>query len=357
MAPVVYDYSTVDRLVHRLAFASPAVQLAAADIEKLAFANTFAKISANRPIFITSLPRAGTTIMLTALHRLPMLATHLYRDMPFVMAPILWSRLSGRFRKQAQLRERAHGDGMQIGYDSPEAFEEVIWRAFWPGKYAEDGIALWTAEDTHAEAAEFLRDHTRKIIALRCSDQLAEGRYISKNNANIARIDLIPRLFPDARILVPVRKPLDHAASLLRQHLNFLDVHARDSFARRYMADIGHFEFGALHRPIRFPGLAALIEGRNPTSLDYWLAYWIAAFEYVLSRRDSLIAVSYEGTCGRGTVAMGEICERLGIDPGDRLEEISAVFRTPTSHAEVEADVDHELRARAEELHMSLVGP
>ena len=29
--------------------------------------------------------------------------------------------------------ERAHGDGMTIGYDSHEAFEEVLWRAFWPG--------------------------------------------------------------------------------------------------------------------------------------------------------------------------------------------------------------------------------
>lgn len=356
MAPVTSDYSIVDRLVHRLAFASPAIQLVAADIEKTAFASVYAKTSAEKPIFITSLPRAGTTVMLTALNSLPMLATHLYRDMPFVMAPILWSRLSGGFRKQAQLRERAHGDGMQIGYDSPEAFEEVIWHAFWPEKYSKDGIALWTEEDVHEEAAEFLRDHVRKIVALRCPDQIAEGRYISKNNANIARIDLIPRLLPDARILVPVRKPLEHAASLLRQHLNFLDVHASNSFARRYMADIGHYEFGALHRPIRFPGLGALIEGRDPTSLDYWLAYWIVAYEHVLSRRKSVIAVCYEETCERGAAAMGEICERLEVDPGDKLEEISAIFRTPTSHPNLEAGVDQDLHARAEDVYMSLAG-
>jgi len=86
-------------------------------------------VEVEAPIFITSLPRAGTTILLAALNSVPQLATHLYRDMPFVMAPLLWSRLSGRFRKQAVLQERAHGDGIAIGYDSPEAFEEVIWRS------------------------------------------------------------------------------------------------------------------------------------------------------------------------------------------------------------------------------------
>lgn len=131
----VNDYSMIDRFVHRVAFASPVVQFAAADIEKAALRSFFAEASADQPIFITSLPRAGTTVMLEALSRLPILATHVYRDMPFIMAPLLWSRLSGTFRRRSELRGRAHGDGVQIGYDSPEAFEEVIWRAFWPDKY------------------------------------------------------------------------------------------------------------------------------------------------------------------------------------------------------------------------------
>jgi hypothetical protein len=196
-------YSRLDRLVHRIAFSAPAVQLAAADLEK--HTRGYKSASADRPIFITSLPRAGTTVLLEAFHQLPGMATHLYRDMPFVMAPILWSTISKGFRKPAKMAERAHKDGLQVGYDSPEAFEEILWRTFWPGKYASGQIGLWTESDRDEEGEAFLRDHIRKIIALRCPDQVAQGRYISKNNGNIARLELIVALFPAGEILVPLR--------------------------------------------------------------------------------------------------------------------------------------------------------
>ncbi len=192
--------------------------------------------------------------MLDVLHRFPSLATHTYRDMPFVMAPILWSRLSSAFRKRVEPRERAHGDGMQVGYDSPEAFEEIFWRAFWPEKYTDIGIALWGADDIKDEARTFFVEHMKKIIALRRPDRVRDGRYISKNNGNIARLDLIGRMFPEAKILVPVRHPLEHAASLLRQHRNFIEMHKDEAFIRRYMADLGHYEFGELAPSDRFLG-------------------------------------------------------------------------------------------------------
>ena len=66
---------------------------------------------------------------------------------------------------------------------------------------------------------------------------MAQGRYISKNNGNIARLDLIVALFPAGEILVPLRRPLDQAASLLKQHLNFLKQHSESDFTRRYMAN------------------------------------------------------------------------------------------------------------------------
>ena len=120
MGPDELNYSFLDRLIHRVAFAAPAIQLTASDMEKALYGASWDKVRGGRPIFITSLPRAGTTLMLEAFHLFPSLASHLYRDMPFVMAPVLWSRLSHGFRKQAELHERAHGDGMQVGYDSPE---------------------------------------------------------------------------------------------------------------------------------------------------------------------------------------------------------------------------------------------
>lgn len=53
-----------------------------------------------------------------------------YRDMPFVLAPNLWRRLSSISRRSIAGVERAHGDDMIIDGDSPESFDEVFWRMF-----------------------------------------------------------------------------------------------------------------------------------------------------------------------------------------------------------------------------------
>lgn len=356
--PYQVNYSALDRFLHRLAFSAPAIQLTAADIEKRAFGAAYGGATAARPIFITSLPRAGTTLVLDILHRFPSLASHSYRDMPFVMAPIFWSRLSRAFRKPAELGERAHGDGMQVGYDSPEAFEEILWRTFWPDKYTDSRIALWGAADGNDDARAFFVEHMRKIIALRRPDRQGDGRYISKNNGNIARLALIGGMFPDAKVLVPFRDPVDHAASLHRQHANFMAMHKKEPFVRRYMADLGHYEFGELHRPIAFPGLDALIAGRDPLTPDYWLGYWIAAFDHVLAHRDAVVLVSYEALCAGGRDALAELCARLGIaEEGGMLDIAARLLRAPSARRVDAADLDPALRARAEELLQSLAAP
>jgi hypothetical protein len=349
------NYSVLDRLLHRLAFSTPSIQLLAADIEKSAFGSVYETVMAEKPIFITSLPRAGTTLMLEVLHLFPSMATHTYRDMPFVMAPILWSRLSSAFRKHAETRERAHGDGMQFGYDSPEAFEEILWHVFWPEKYTDIGIALWGADDIKDDARNFFIEHMKKIIALRRPDRMRDGRYISKNNVNIARLDLIDRMFPKAKILVPVRHPLDHAASMLRQHRNFIKLHKDEAFIRRYMVDLGHYEFGDLHRPIAFSGIDKLLYNRNPLEIDYWLAYWIAAFEYVLARCDKVILISYEAICADGRCGLAEICTQLEIPEEGMLDTVASIFKAPSSLRGDKIEFDQKLRGQAEELYEALI--
>jgi hypothetical protein len=342
-------------MMHRLAFGHLSLQFTAADIEKHAFAGDYEGISIEKPIFITSLPRAGTTLMLEALFRLPSLATQVYRDMPFVLAPLLWSRLSGAFRKDSDLKERAHGDGMRVGFDTPEAFEEIVWHAFWSEKYSETRIELWKRHDEKEDATAFIVDHMKKIIALRCHSRKGGERYMSKNNANIARIDLIKYMFPEANLLIPIRNPFEQAASLLRQHKNFLKMHQSEPFVRKYMKDIGHYEFGDLHRPIAFPGLSAWISNFDPRSINYWVAYWIAAYEYVLSRRDSVILFSYEQTCLNAESELCDILEQMNINPEGMLDSISTLFRHPPPTQVDPAEVDPLLREAARELHHELL--
>ena len=347
-------YSLFDRVLHKLAFDSVALQDILSDIEHSLYGREWESVELGRSIFVTSLPRAGTTILLEALHRLPGTASHTYRDMPFLFSPFLWERLSGRLRKRGVLRERAHGDQLYISEDSPEAFEEVLWKKYFPQQFQFDGIQLLSHE-----VDEFRRhfiDHFKKIALLRNPSASGKLSYISKNNGNISRIPIIRRFFPDSIIVILLRDPLSHAISLWKQHLNFETQHEHNAFAQRYMSDIGHYEFGANHRPILFPGMEKVNDLYSPDELDYWLFYWICAFRH-LQEQESVTFVSYERLCQSGSTQLNVLLKLSEIEckPLD-VEDAASVFRSaPPLHAGDSFDVSVELRSCALDIYEKLL--
>lgn len=354
------SYSRAERLLHRLAFASVPAQIALADIEEGLFGSS-AGIAIERPLFVAGLPRAGTTLLLQILAELPDFTSHTYRHMPFLLCPFTWQRLSGAFRKESALAERAHGDGVAVGFDSPEAFEEVIWKAYWPEKYGKTSIGLWGREDRNGEFEAFYFQHIRKVLALAAKEEGGAHRYLCKNNANIARLSLLPALFPDCRIIVPVRRPLDHARSLRRQHVQFSALHAEDAFARRYMEWLGHYEFGAALKPIDFGGwMAREGEGLDPPALDplgldFWLAYWAAAHDALLSTPSAhVLFVDYDGLCREPSPGLTRLARVCGLEE-TRLDAAASRFRAPTPYEAAE-DYDPARLDRAEEIYRSF-GP
>lgn len=346
------SYSALDRAVHRLAFANRTFQLAAADMESTFFAKRFRHISVDRPVFVTSLPRAGTTLLLEVLSRLPGFVSHRYRDMPFVLAPLLWTTFSRSFRRQAGLRERAHGDGMNVGYDSPEAFEEILWRFAWPSKFTDSGIRLWSGSEDPGDFRKLFTEHMQKLVASRGGAESA--RYISKNNANISRIPFLSKLFREGTILVPFRHPVDQAQSLLTQHRRFVDIHAKEEFSRRYMEDIGHFEFGALHRPIQFEGLQEATGRYSKDSLEYWMAYWMVAFTHVLRFKDDVVLLCYEKCCEDFGGVASAIAGTLGIETAELLAAGGDSFRPPKRYQIGNEIRDRDLLDRALRIHAEL---
>ncbi len=316
------QYSVGDQSVHIIAFSSPAILRGASWIEDRVIAAPSVP-AADRPIFITSLARGGTTAFLNAMHAMPEVATHLYRDMPFLTAPTLWNRLAGGEKRQVDRHERAHGDGLEIDLDAPEAFEEIIWKMYWPQKY-HSGIDLWRPDhDRMPKAEHFMRHHIDKVVQARRRQKRPDARsYCSKNNANIGRIPFLRAAFPEGKIIIVVRQPTSHAKSLLRQHKNFLRLHAEDAFVQRYMRDIGHFEFGELHKPILFPGFVA--EAYDTMSEDYWLNYWVRAFEYVLQFKNDCSLVFQDDLRANPQATMQRICGDVGID--SKAKEFSGFF-------------------------------
>lgn len=318
-------FSAVDRLLHRIAFATWPIQAALGDVEQVMFRSELEHVAIDQPVFIAGLPRAGTTVLLEMIEATGGFASYHYRDMPFLLTPMLWRQFGGAARKVEQ-RERAHGDGMWIDLDSPEALDEVVWRTAEPRHYRPDRITPST-ESFSSETAELVRSQMRKVIALRSAERPGARRYLSKNNGGIARLPLLRALFPDAVLVIPFRDPLQHASSLLHQHRRFTAMHAGDRFTRRYMEAIGHYDFGQNLRPIDFGGW--LDRGRPDfDTLDGWLRYWCAAYAALLEQRSlGLHFLSYDALCRRPVEVLAALEAVLAVQEGglraqaDRIDD------------------------------------
>lgn len=327
-------YSGLDRVLHKLALGSPAVAEMTNDIEKAMYLKS-APEPGGGPVFVTGLARAGSTALMREIYSTGQFGSLTYADMPFVLAPNLWHRLSRRGQTPGLRAERAHGDGIEVDTQSPEALDEVYWRVFDGKSYiGTDGLS------PHAPGGDLIdgyRDLMR-LVMLRTGTR----RYLSKTNNTILRLPTLAAALPDARFLVPLRDPLAHAQSLLSQHRRFLDA---DAFTRDYMTWLGHHEFGATHRPFLFDGRPA----GDPATLDYWLNVWIAAHA-ALDRAEAgaanVIFVPHEDL-GRNLAMWPAVAGLIGVVAGPMQEVRASRAITAEAH-------DSALAADAAALHARL---
>lgn len=360
MSAFAAPYSRSERMLHNLAMGQLELQCTLSDLEDRTVARGFAGIETERPVFVTSLPRAGTTLTLELLCADPVFVTHSYRNMPFLLTPVFWERMSRSFQRTGEARERAHGDGMSVDYDSVEAFEEVLWRQFWPERYEGSRLAPWRG-DSLGDAAPFrafFASHVRKLVGLarRRRGDAAPARYVSKNNGNIARLAVLAELFPDAVVVVLFRDPIAHAGSLLRQHMNFLDLHAQDDFVRQYMESVGHYDFGRALKPIDFGGwLDGQGAGLEPTRVDFWLEYWIATFEAALaSAGPGATFMSYDSLCAAPEQGLSTLADVVGLDPTSPTRAQVGRLRVGAAYSATDLGADPARVVRAEAVHAAL---
>ena len=352
------QYNTLDRLLHRFAFIHPGLQKTLGDVENDLFKKQLAGVELIRPVFVTGLPRAGTTLLLELLYDTGQFASFTYRHMPFVLNPLLWNRLSARSRKQGELQERAHGDGMLVSYDSPEAFEEVLWISYL-GKsvFNEHGMRPLTPADLDNPFREAFVNLASKLVCLKGQDTQAASttlpRYLSKNNANLSRLAAIRSVFPDADLLLCYRHPSTHVASLHSQHLRFLKMHRDDAFARHYMRMIGHHDLGENFRAIRFSDKIDL----DPTEPLFWLQYWIDAYRFVLEHApEHTQFLGYESLLDNGAANLRQLATRLGLNESSTVTLTASAtrLRAPGSRAESLSDLSLDLAAEAEAIYSQL---
>ena len=189
------------------------------------------------------------------------------------------------------LKERAHGDGILVNFNSPEAFDEIFWRVFLRGNYiSSEGLLAHEINDELKE--KFYRLYPPHLFS-----KWQKKRYLSKNNNNILRLHTLHQKLPQSIFLVPVRSPIQHAQDLLKQHLKFS---TSGRFTKSYMKWLVHCEFGAHHKPFLFPQHSNTYP--DSQQMNYWLERWLDAYSYLMKVEEKNTAgniyfVCYEYLC------------------------------------------------------------
>lgn len=336
-------YTFPSRFLHYLALNSNIRCELLFDIEKFLFLKMTELSDDDHHVFVCGLARSGTTILMRALHQSDKFSSLTYRDMPFVLAPNIWSKKIQKYSKSMQKEMRAHNDGIFVDYDSPEALEEIFWRVFAGKEYIFSNYLKPHEIDSDTMTA------FRVYVAL-INLKYSKSRYLSKNNNNILRLNGITDAFPNATVLVPFREPLQHAFSLLNQHKNFVVQHHEDKFSKKYMSWLAHHEFGLDHRPFLF--FNGIHQDKDLNTIDYWLCQWVIVYSYLLERikksRKRIFLVGYEDICHKDRVMWQKISDLVEISRPKSFDFI-------LSEAIIPAGVNDGLRRKASEIYLELL--
>jgi hypothetical protein len=296
-------------------------------IEGRVLAADLVAVAVRKPVYVCGLARSGSTLLHEIITAHPGVASHRLKDYPLIHTPYWWRRASANSRPMPP-RERPHGDRMLIHAESPDAVEEMVWMAFFPGCHDPARSSLLGGAERHPAFEAYYACHLRKLLLVERAT-----RYAAKNNYHIARIPYLLHLFPDARFLLPVREPVAHIASLVRQQQVFSQGQRRHPRARAVMRRSGHFEFGLDRRPINLGDSVHVQQIQRHWAAGEevrgWACYWDMVYRYLaeLLARDDRVRFAVRTLRFEDLCANPEAAIRAMLDHADLPEAENIVTR------------------------------
>ncbi|AKJ65112.1 sulfotransferase family protein [Kiritimatiella glycovorans] len=291
----------------------------------------------DRPVFLVSLPRAGSSMLQD------LLCSH--RDAGYFtqMMHAFWPRFCGaeilRRRLGLDIRgERFIGDSVKISGGTP-ADPVQVWA---------DWLELdpWSTEYCERHAEDFSEeDRARMYLDIRrCLWCFGPGkkRFFSKNPALLPHIDLLPRLFPGARIVYLVRDPRPAANSLIK-------LYRRCEEQRRGMSRRRRRRFP--DRPFipypRLPRLTEYLREYGPEDIRTTAGLWRDAAFYVDERLRAVpevMTLRYEDFLadpGEQVARLLDFCELPAAGASNpafrsRLEEVGCIHHSNRGYGRFE---------------------
>jgi hypothetical protein len=316
VAKFFHEFPTFANLVHT--------------IESLYLKEKIEEINIEKPIYITGLARSGTTITLEMLCQHPDVVTHRYLHMVLPYTPHWTQQIANVTPLMRTPVERMHKDGIAVTRDSPEAVEEIFWQKFFDDLHNEGNSNVLTIQNQNLIFETFYYNHIKKLLF----NQQAT-RYLAKNNYNVARLEYLQKLFPDAKFVIFIRNPFDHIASLAKQDKLFYEIEQEDPRLLDWTKIIGHREFGHARVCINFNNYDIIqrirrLWGHEDTYINGWAIYWASTYSYLYNKSQNnpklakaSIIVRYEDLCESPGTTIDRIIDHLEISPKkfDKIKE------------------------------------
>jgi len=274
----------------------------------------------SKPVYVAGLARSGTTIITELLARHPDVTSHRYSDFPNVYTPYWRNWLAQRTgAAPTKAVERAHQDRLMVTTESPEAVEEVLWMQFFEHSHDPSMSHVLDRSTSNPAFEAFYRDHIRKLLLVR-----GRSRYLAKGNYNTTRLGYLLKLFPDARFIVPVRNPVNHVASLVKQDRLFERLADEDPRVPAHLHRSGHFEFGPDKRCVNAGDSEAIRAIQEYWSVGKpahgWAMCWDSVYRGVLKQLESnpglkqaVLFVRYEDLCRLPDQTISGIVRHAGL--------------------------------------------
>ena len=302
-------------------------------LESMVLSEQLEDVRITKPVYVTGLARSGTTILLEVLAGHNDVVCHRYSDFPGLYTPYWWGQANQH--ADSELQERAHGDGLMVSQKSPEAMEEVLWMAHFGQLHDTASKSVLDKTANNPAFEKEYREHIRKLLLLRNGE-----RYVAKGNYNLARMEYILKIFPDAKFVIPVRHPVDHIASLVKQHELFYQGQQEHPRSRAHLKRVGHFEFGLDRCPINFGDQDLIDEIVNDWQTEHsvrgWSKYWAMVYAWVdrqISQNASLASqvkfVRYEDLCSQSESTLESVLQFADLYDANVVESWSGKLKAP----------------------------
>ncbi|MCG3260851.1 MAG: sulfotransferase, partial [Candidatus Heimdallarchaeota archaeon] len=153
-------------------------------------------LKVDRPVYVTGLARAGSTVTVEMIGKHPDVAYHKYMHSVNPFIPHLVQQIAKVVPIFKKPVERVHKDGLMVNRDSPEAVEEPMWMRFFDTIHNDKVSNIFDEQTSNPEF-----EKTYDLILRKLMYNQKSTRYVAKNNYNVSRLKYLHKLYPDLKII------------------------------------------------------------------------------------------------------------------------------------------------------------